>query len=736
MLSQEDLLRVHEHGNFIGSGDKIDLAVIHGNIVLFTTRIGRTTYLQLVESRLTDPVIENSPELQIVENLRNLGRYSANATCLAIGLVAQNICAITAEYDGVSIRLLFQPLNSREPRVLVVPSPYKGAPHLAAFVSIAVASRSPGHFVLVCGTRNGVLVTLEVEEQSFQIVRSWYDRIGATPAVVKKDEHPSCGNIVFVNCDLKMYALTIPALNFRASGPPLRRERKINQIFLTDALNPVIRQPSVNSIARLRPNLSGGTDGGLLVISGFQILLAGLNTQLKAVPRQISIRGSPSRLLYSHHLGCLIVGASVNGKSTLLFIDPDTGEDISRSLDKKDGNPTDFVSGLGNFNERIFRLLEWSYVKGGKTWRFIIVCTNTGKLLVISAEKGETVQSKGTELISNQQHGNKIRYWTRHKAKPGAPVHSVAGFDEGLFYCSGEMLYCETLDMTEKRFKRVAEYSLPSPAVNLLFKEGIIYALTAFHSLEILKLEVEWSDDAASANDSGFKIIRTHGDQYTRNTLHHKVISQATENPIDLVSDKACSVVGLWATHNTKADTLETVFEAQLPCSILRFRAGRSRPTWDPTNVSSDERTGYPDMVLNSATYPETLGLSIDGSLFNFTILDFAAWRFLRFLINLAKQSPKVCEFTYTQDPIDLEPAPEPKVMMHVDGDILRRCLDDGSLEELLCVGQETEREATRVAFVELLQGLHRGRLEKDVAFDVYVEQAYKDLEFFLRPVL
>ena len=419
MLSEKDLLSVHEDGNFIGSGDKIDLAVVLGNIILFTTRIGRTTYLQLVETRLTDPKIENPLALQIVESLRNLGRYSVNATCLSMGLVAHNICAITAEYDGVSVRILFQPLNTMKSRVLDVPSPYQGEHHLTAIVSIVVASSSPGYFVLVCGTRNGVLITLEVEEQSFQIVRSWYDRIGATPAIVRKDEHPSCRNIVFVNCDLKIYTLTIPVVNFQAPGPPLGRERKINQIFMTDALNPVIRHPPVNSISRLRPNLSGGTDGGLLVISGSQILLAGLSTQLKTIPRQISIGGSPSRLLYSHHLGCLIVGASVNGKSTLMFIDPDTGEDLSKPLDKKDGNPTDFVSGLGNFNERIFRLLEWSYMKSGKTWRFIIVCTNTGKLLVISAEKGETVQSKSAGITINQQYGNQIRYWTRHKAKPG-----------------------------------------------------------------------------------------------------------------------------------------------------------------------------------------------------------------------------------------------------------------------------------------------------------------------------
>ena len=730
MLSNDVLLGVRENGNFLGSGEKIDLAVVYENIVLFTTRIGRTSYLQMVESMPADDVYNDTPVILKAERVQNLGRHSLNTTCLSIGLVAQNPCVITAEYDGSSVRLIFQALNTIESHVLDIKGNHI---HLEAFVSIVVVNGSPGYAVLVCGTRNGVLVTLVIDEQSFKIVRSWYDRIGATPAIVKRGEYPSPEAIVFVNCDLKMYALTI---SVAASGSPRgapRRERKISQVFLTDALNPIIRQPPINSIARLRLNLSGGTDSGLLLISGSQILIAGLSSQPKTVPRHIPIRGSPSRLLYSHHLGCLVVSASVNGKCTLLFIDPETGEDLSCPIDKKNGSPVDFVSGLGNFNERVFRLVEWSYVKGGKTWAFIIVCTSTGRLLIISTQKGETVESKGSELIFDQQYGNKIRYWTLHKIRCGEPVYSVAGFDEGLFYCSGDVLYCETLDMAEKRFKRVAEYVLPSPALNMVFRDGRIYALTAAHSLEILKLDGEATADAASPNGTGLRIVRTHGDQVTRNTLHHKIISQSSESPIDLVSDKACSVVGLWATHNTRADTLETIFEAQLSCSILRFRTGRSRPTWDVTWQSGE---GI-DAVPNSATYPETLGLSIDGSLFNFTIIDFAAWKFLRFIINLAKQSRAVCEFTYSQDALCLEPTMEPKTLMHVDGDILRRCLDNGSLEELLCIGQETgTAAATQAKFVELLEGLHRRRPERNAEVNVYVEQAYKDLEFFLRPVL
>ena len=739
MFSKNDLLVVHENGAFLGSGEKIDLAIIHENIVLFTTWIGRTSYLRLVKSKVINSTHSEPLDPLDADGIQDLGRYPSNATCLSIGLVAQTICAIVAEYDrarGLN-RLTIQPLNAMESRVLVLPLPSNGSHiHLQAFTSIIVVPGSLGHFLLVCGTQNGVVVTLEIDDHSLQIVRSWYDQIGFTSAIVKRPETPTTNDVVFVNCDMKMFALAIPVSESPGRTP--RGEREISQIFLTDALKPIIQQPAINSITTLRPQLSGGTDNGLLLVSGSQILLAGLSSQPKPVPRRIPIGGSPSRLLYSHHLGCLIVAASVNGKSTLLFIDPETGEDLSRSFDKKNGNPVDFVSGLGNLNERIFRLLEWSYVKGGKTWMFIIVCTSTGRLLIISTQKGEALKSKGSEATFNAEPPKTIHYWTLHKIKCGKPVYSVAGSDEGLFYCAGDMLYCETLDDTDKRFKRVADYALPSPAINLICNAGRIHALTAAHSLEILKVETDWASNATySVNGTAVKIVRTHGDRVTRNTLHHKIISKWPDTPIDLVSDKSCSVVGLWATHGTRADTLEPIFEAQLPCSILRFRAGNSRPAWDSTRVSSDDRIKNLNIVPNGASYPESLGLSIDGSLFNFTLLDFAAWKFLRFLINLAKQSQKVCEFTYAHDMFSLEPILEPKIMMHVDGDILRRCLGDGSLEALLCIGQETEEAvATQTRFVELLQGLHRGRLPKNADLSVYVEQAYKDLEFFLRPVL
>ncbi len=758
------MLEVYENKTFIGLGEKVDLAIIYHNVVLFTILVGETSYLKIVESLPSKPAVPHAP---VTIAARLFGQYSSSATCLSMGLVAKELCVVTAEYDSGSVRLVFQPLLGGEPRMLVIPSPqqWDGPITLEAFASIVLVPGSPGTFIVVGGTCNGIIVTLEVNEDSLNVKRSWFDRIGLTEVILSRNEYAWGRDIVFVNCDLKTYALTPPAIVSESSdriylerfgrtisessgqalsvlsGRQHRIERKISRIFFTDALNPIIQQPLINSIARLQPNLSGGTDGGLLIVSGSQIVLAGFSAQSKPVPRHLPIPGSPWRLLYSRNLECLIVAASVDGRSTLLFIDPETGEDLSCAIDKN-GNAVDFISGLGNLNERVFRLIEWTYLKRGKTWVFIIVSTNTGRLIFVSTQKGESTQAKSSKVISDEPPRNKIRYWTLHKVRYERPVYSVAGFDEGLFYCSGNILYCEILDMTEKKFRRVAQYVLPSPAINLTWKDRQIYALTTAHSLEILRLEGEATLDAASADDTGHKIIRTHGDQVTRNTLHHHRLTDGlhidNSGPIDIVSDKSCTVVGLWATHGTRADTLETVFEAQLPCSILRFRASSTRPVWDSA-VALKPDVGIYRLASMHPGYEECLGLSIDGSLFSFTPLAPDSWRFLKFIVNLAQKSSKVCEFTHTPDGLSLEPAQEPKAEMHVDGDILRRCVDDGNLDVLLGIGLETEEAvALQERFVKLHRGMgdfYNDELDPDDVYDS-IEQAYKDLEFFLRPVL
>ena len=748
MYELEELLQLESGlGVPTGLGPMIHDAAIGEDVVIFTVSRGGCTDVQVLCPEIpTHDImqIDDSSTSPARNNIRTVAKIYYQVTSLTIGQVEAGPFVAIAGWDEESIILTFQPIHVASQQILRIPYSFgdEGIP-LESIVSMATASLLSGNFLLLCGTRNGRVLTLEICGSTLEIILSRCDCIGATTAILSKDEYSHSGDLFFVSCDSKVCALTINTPETSAtSSERCLRSLGINQVWLTDALKPDLQQPKITSIARLPPNGLSSADSNLLLIAGSQLLLAELSTQPKAVPRQISIKGTPTRLLYSHTLEVLIVAASIKGGSTLLFIDPDTGEDLSQPVDQKTKESVEFVSGLGNTNERVFRLFEWPYTKDGKTWNFIIVSTDAGRLLIISVADQERVRDdllraglSHLEVENSHHTRSKISYYTRHKFKCAEPVYSVTGFADGLLWCAGENLFCDVLDLGEKRFKRAAQYQLPSPAIDLSYSNGAIYALTKAHSLEVLRLV---------ATPGDFQIVRTHGDPLSRASLHHAMVSLPLANrPVHLVSDKLCSMVGLWPAYNTKADTLVTLFEAELSYSVLRFRAADCRPVWDNVRISkgiNSNTNGLGKMgaeLRDPRKRSELLGLSITGVLSHYTFLDFKTWQFLRFIINLTIRSPSLCEFTYQDDPVPLDLAVEPKLMMHVDGDILKRCLEGRSLENLLHISHDTaETRKIFETFRELLRAADCGKLENNAPPAAYVDQAYAFLEFFLRPVL
>jgi hypothetical protein len=662
--------------------------------------------------------------------VQTIRRTSSSVTSLAICTAKQTLYAIVFEVDGSAIDLKFYPVDGGSEITTRIPSYYGGyGTPVEGIISICVCSGPPGLLVLVCGTRNGSVICLRIRENDLSIASFWSAYVGATSVKVKTDETVENKKLVFMTCDSKLYSLNVPAAQY---GWPTIEEttdrRAINHIWLTDATNPYFQQPRVTTVATVLPVFHDDTSADLLVISGSRLLLTNLNTKPKPVPRTISIGGTPTRLVYSQELQVLIVAAVFENRSVLLFIDPDTGEDLSRPSDKK-GRPVKYVAGLGERNGRIYRLLEWSYTKNDKTWSFIVACTNTGRLLIMSVEReeggaGHSRRNRDGDVPSTPG----IRFFTRYKFKCPKPVYSVAGFTDGLLYCAGTTLFCDRLNLVDKRFDTVARYELPSAAVDITFDDNKIYATTIAHSLEVLTL--------ARDIDGTTKIIHAHGDQLTRNSLHHRLMGMSSDSSFSLVSDKSCTVVGLSSTINAKADVLDLVFEAQLSHSILRFRGGNYRPIWDPT---WDETRGVVNRIAPppfQKLYTDVLGLSIDGSLHHFTIIDFNSWRVLRFIQNLAMGSSKICEFTYTMGALDVEPEPDSPTAMHIDGDILSR-IGPGDLEALLRVGDNSDETFDiQDCFSDLVRSLHPGRFHEMHDISALISQAYKDLGFFLRPVL
>ncbi|KAG9231393.1 mono-functional DNA-alkylating methyl methanesulfonate N-term-domain-containing protein [Amylocarpus encephaloides] len=739
VYEKEDILKVSQRGILLGCGTSIGSSVIQEDHIFFTTTFGGHTYVQVLAPSSPDDM-ETDHEIggETVGTVRTVSSHSASVSCIGLCTIARDIHVVVAESLGVSLYLTLININLDDIKrhTLKLPSSQEGEHIISeAIVSIAVAYTNSGLLTFLCGTRNGLLLKVIVQEGSFELISFEHDRFGHSWVIVRRDEHFDSVESFFVNCESKIYYINAEQERSPASCQKVGQKWSIRQIWLTDAMKPDLKQPEIISLARLRPNISGGPDGGIVMISGTSLLLAAFSTQPKTVPRAVAIGGTPLRMIYSHYLKALVVAANIDGKSTLLFIDPATGDDLSLPLLNETGVEVEFISGLGKPDDKVYHMIEWSYVKDNKTWPFIVLTTSSGRGLIVSVKVGP-----GTNKLGAVCGRSKIGFYTRHKHRHGEPIFSVCGFQDGLIWCVGHRLIYEVLDIRAKRFKRLADYELLTPATSLMFDSGFIYALTMGHSLEVLKVVV---DDEGQA----YEIVHTHADQVARSTLHHGLTGRGTERPIHLVSDKHCSLVGLWATRDTKADTLMTIFEAQLPHSVLRFRQARVRPIWDPV-----WRSKSPDItstiLLNGVNTrdstgdqnsPEMIGLSIDGSVSSYTILGRTTWKFLRFLLDRALRSPKVCEFNYKDGEAPLEPAQSPKIMMHVDGDILRRCLDGHYIEELVCLDTTSKQKKTDEVFSKfcvLLQELHEGTLEGSLNPSGYVQQAYEDLAFFLRPVL
>lgn len=725
-------------------GNDIVNAAVKDGVVIFTTYVDNasTAYLQVLDHAL----LSTNMDLDENTSVRTLSILSTAITSLLVAEIAQRQFAIAAEWSELSMSVELHTISGNSQYKIDLLEAFEDfSTRLEAVASLEIVSCLNHTFLLLCGTHNGFLMTLAISSISFEIIDKRIDRIGATSAMLTRDEHPDRMNNFFVRCDCKLYHLRPQLSGYMggSAGQWLNQAHSIHQIWLSDASNPGLSQPAITAFTQLRQTTSPMSKlrESLLIVSGSNMFLADLSILPKVVPRHISIKGTPTRLLYSHSLRALVVAVSIKGaptndenpipqRPTLQFIDPETGQDLSEAVARDTKLPVDLVAGLDKSEDsgKIFRLFEWAFTKEGKTWNYLIVATSLGRLLIISAED-TSIRENGH--ISGQSRP-KIQYWTRYMFKVSEPVYSVTGFPEGLLWCAGTKLYCDVLDQTQRKFKRVAEYDLPSSAINLEYSNRTIYALTQAHSLEILTLNLDEGGESS--------IVRTHGDQITRDALHHTTLPFPSQRPLHLVSDKSCSLVGLWPITNTKADTLETIFEAELRHSIVRFRSAKCRPVWDDSwhdqNSNTNDTNRY-EYTPGHSSRPETLGLSIMGSLSHFTVLELPAWNYLRFIVDLAVRSPTVCQFTCKDTPIPEDGVTEPKLRMHIDGDILKRCLVDRHLEELLLIGNDTpEAMIISARFCKLLREYHEGKFAENTQLEVYVEQAYADLNFFLRPVM
>jgi hypothetical protein len=259
-----------------------------------------------------------------------------------------------------------------------------------------------------------------------------------------------------------------------------------------------------------------------------------------------------------------------------------------------------------------------------------------------------------------------------------------------------------------------------------------LYVNTAKHSLVTL-----WREDG--------ELYARFADEVDRDGLNHIYMSNditGLSHDVVMVSDKSCSVAGLYSggLHGPRQLVLNshTLFEAELPASVLKFRRGNTRPSWDRT-----WRRDISENAGNSKNRAESLGVSIDGSIRHFTILEEFVWRLLSFLQDHAFKLRSGSSSADHYRPAHWRSKPDPR-MKHIDGDILRQLLRRGELEKLLIDSDDMESDDEHIIspIVEKfcllgldIWGLNNRHAAEEVKV-MCIEETYRLLETLLRPVL
>ncbi len=368
----------------------------------------------------------------------------------------------------------------------------------------------------------------------------------------------------------------------------------------------------------------------------------------------------------------------------------------------------EYISRLGQEGDRIFGLIEWEYRKDGKVWRYIVVTTHAGELVIIST----AVEDDG-----------RIRYWTRQQKSFGSPSLLRDQPQRRIDLLCGQDRFLERAGYGRGKLIETASYDLGSAATSLQPLNGKLLALTHHDSIEIIDRE---------------EGEICHADPHARPASHWvEIAGSPPEDPMSaiiMVADRSAVSRVSGSRGRFRVEPRDVVFEADVPSLIRTFRRGRTQPLWHQ-GPSRDPRFGRLISTLDDA---EILGMGLDGSLTHFTRLNERAWRLLRFIQNLAQNSEEVYPRAVKTSP-DPEPRLDRHFEMHVDGDTLQRCLERQALESL--VGLESDHMQRLIELLEEIDGgswtTELARQESgQVSPEKYFQLAYDIIEYFLAPVL
>ncbi|KAK0819352.1 hypothetical protein LTR75_002121 [Friedmanniomyces endolithicus] len=481
---------------------------------------------------------------------------------------------------------------------------------------------------------------------------------------------------------------------------PTASSLTIDSLWYSDKFQPDLPQGAVVACSQV-PVSSYLADqaqrfvGSLAMVSSGQLIIAEVDSTRAAVPRQLTVSGTPNRLLYTEQQKCLVVASL----QTAIRAFPTPS---ARAEERRQIWPTiDFIPSRGNMashshdlqpGERVYALLEWSYKEDDKTYAYILV---GGSYRKHNGTQGGRVTFLQLSLAS-------VNLGTVRKFE--APVYALALYDELTYVvCYGRHVCLYRFSPKQRKWEELClPLALASPGVYITVAVPLIYVSTSEDSLVTVRLHTSHQDEDVDAPKMTLVASSPQADR----ALCHVVVrtpepSQEVKDLVVLVSTRDNTLVGLSSHptptttngHRPLADTL--LFKAYLPRSLTRIHKSNIRPPWKPDPP-------YGVIVDN------LLGIASDGTLVGIALLDASLWQRLFWLQRLCEWSELLSphsgstptysadEMGYTgaeravpigisdgvgsgrRDEVMLRSPVDAAEDKHIDGDVLARLLRPG----------------------------------------------------------
>ncbi|KXJ92342.1 mono-functional DNA-alkylating methyl methanesulfonate N-term-domain-containing protein [Microdochium bolleyi] len=728
------------------TGASIAHASIYEDSIVLAVRSGSLQKLVVLHSTGADLTVNSTHD--VIDEI----------TCLSLVKLDNELVAVAGIWHSRRVQLVLFPVapsSSLGAAQIILPLQALSADALPGtesnlcsssiepLTSIVPLSHESNPFFVAAGTRSGEVLTIRVQPGSHHVN---LQKFGMTAAHVSCLSPPEDPIAIMVTNDEGPVVMT----KFRhiRSGGQFKQICRVWPTAVGDANFPsipitgVVRLPSRPSESREKMHL--------IMVSGSQIMYSELHTQPEPLMRQFATDGTPTKVRYDASCDALVTAVVREGRSVLCLFDPETGAEISEPLalvssgpdSRKQARPCEQIDGLSSRASRdpavrITCLDAWNIRQDHHSWPHLLLGCRTeprdqggdskGLLLVVKVENvARNIPDTGRR---------RIPILRKFACKFSAPVYAITSHDQGVFVCFGNVVQYLKIDPTVKKLKEAKSFELPSLARSLHVKGDKLHVVTVAHSLMIL----DYTDDALGVEH----MVLLHSDEMSRQSLDvidvGSFLAQERRQSVAMLSDWSCGVHGLWSTSQEDSPLIP-LFQAEMRASIIKFGRANTRAPWD-----SFRRPLKFGSLPSGKDGSDIVGISIDGALHHFTLINEHAWRLLRFIQNLAMAAPAAC--SYRNPPIGFnvygpEPQPGRKLMKHVDGDILQQCLDSQAIEVLVADREHSAR--LQQLLRQLMESESQQGHRDDVLADDYddegdgvvdFELVYEILEYYLCPV-